>query len=113
MKEKIQEVQLYFINKIMKGQYKVKSIDKYGLKIIIDAKYVFELWHCTGESQFKVWHGDSFMNLNFNDATKKAGYKKAIVHVKQWQDTELREKEMKELSRLQSKYSETTKEPAQ
>ncbi len=115
MKEKIQEVQLYFINKIMKGQYKVLGVDRYSVKVIIDAKYIFELWHCSKEFGFKIWllGGESFMSLNFNKAAKKAGYRKAMVHVKEWQDTEVREKDMKELSRLQSKYSETTKEPAQ
>ena len=44
MENKIKEVQAYFKNKMLKGEFEVLSIEEYYTKIQIDDKYKFHLW---------------------------------------------------------------------
>ena len=107
MKEKIQEVQNYFADKIARGLYKVSDVDEFCLGIIIDRKYKFSLWHVNGLEYFRTYDGrGNYMFIKFTDKQKAAGFKKASSHVKKWEDTELKEKELVELKQLQAKYPE-------
>lgn len=44
MKRKIQEVQEYFKNKILTGNFTVLSVKEYALEIKIDGEYLFTIW---------------------------------------------------------------------
>ena len=108
MKEKIQEVQNYFADKIARGLYKVTDIDEYCLSIIIDRKYEFSLWYSNGDGYFRTYDGrGNYMVIKFTDKQKTIGFKKALSYVKKWEDTELKEKELAELKKLQEKYPGT------
>ena len=105
MRQKIQEVQDYFADKIARGLYKVVVIDEYASTVIIDRKYKFSLWYCNGIKFFKTYPGrDNFMELEFNDVQIKKAYKKTMLHVKKWEETEVKDKELKELENLRAKY---------
>lgn len=107
MKEKIKEVQNYFVDKIVRGLYKVDEITEHTIVVVVDKKYRFKLWTANGVHHFEVYNsGGSFMNLDFTEKEKEAAYKIASKHRQGWIDGEKREKELKELDRLRAKYLE-------
>ena len=107
MKTKIKEVQNYFADKLARGLYKVKEISPNSADVIVDKKYKFCLWISGGELFFEVWNNGNFMAIPFTRAQKKSGYKMVAKYLKEWEDTELKERELKTLKALQEKYPET------
>jgi hypothetical protein len=107
MKEKILEVQNYFADKLARGLYKVVKISNHTIEVIVDGKYNFHLWTANVPSNFDSWnYSGNFMRIKFTEEQKAAGYKIAAKHCKRWVNTELREKELKELAKLKEKYPE-------
>jgi len=80
MEKKIKEINNYFRDKIVKGDYEVKTKGTHTWSIIIDEKYHFGLWICNGSSAFSIYQFDSFkpafMNIEFREADKKAAFKR-------------------------------------
>jgi hypothetical protein len=106
MKNKIKEVQNYFSDKLARGLYKVEEISEHTIKVIVDKEYHFALWVANGESAFSIWNiQTNFIHVNFTDKQKVSGYKHAFKHRQGWEDTELRDKELKQLETLQTKYA--------
>ena len=66
MKNSIDEVQGYFKNKIITGQYDVIEIDTYTIKILIDEEYIFNLWIANDGFNFGTYECiESFMSIKF------------------------------------------------
>ena len=105
MKNKIQEVQDYFADKLARGLYEKVKVSEHTVKVVVDNEYNFCLWMSNGSNNFETWiPGGCFMPVNFTDKQRDAGYKIAKKHHKHWTDTELRDKELAELKKLQDKY---------
>lgn len=54
MEEKIQEVEQYFRNKLISGDYVVESVDAYIWSVLVDNKYIFHLWVANGEPHCEI-----------------------------------------------------------
>jgi len=105
MKNKIQEVQNYFADKIARGLYKKVKVSEHSIKVTIDNDYHFCLWMSNSPNNFETWiPGGCFMPVTFTDEQRESGYKIALKYQQHWIDTELRDKEMAELKKLQDKY---------
>lgn len=70
MKNKIKEVQKYFTNKIVKGEYTVKYKDHLSVFVLtIDKNFTFSFW--IGEHgsvhQWNCYIGDNLMELLFSE----------------------------------------------
>jgi len=105
MKNKIKEVQNYFADKIARGLYKVEKCDKYSIDVTVDKEYTFCLWVANGGGAFRTWDsGKNSMPVKFTAPQQSKGYKAARKHQQHWMDTELRDKELAELKKLQEKY---------
>ena len=105
MKEKIQEIQNYFANKIVKGLYRVLEIDEFCLSIIIDRKFRFALWHCNGAECFRTYDGrGNYMTLEFTESEQLVAYKKGMHYVRKWREDTVATRERKQLKDLQEKY---------
>ena len=74
MKEKIQEVQRYFKDKLLNADFEVISCDAYYLKVLIDGEYKFNIWLSSGPVYRNVISGGaqkSFMNLHLTSEDKE------------------------------------------
>lgn len=107
MKKQILEVQNYFADKLARGLYKVTEIDEHWMIVSVDKIYLFTLWYCNGPTYFKTYDGrGNFMHVVFTKLQQANGYKKAMKHVNNWQETKVRNRELAELKKLQEKYPE-------
>lgn len=74
MKNKILEVQNYFINKITACEFEIKEFksneshygNSYSLKILIDQEFVFDLWINSSLNHFSCYM-DSFIKISIPD----------------------------------------------
>lgn len=67
IKQKIKEVNEYFVNRIMNGEYIVETVDKYTVVISIEG-YIFHLWAANSWSYLRTYEYDySFMALEFTE----------------------------------------------
>ena len=107
MKEKIQEVQNYFADKLARGLYKVTDADELCLKVIVDGKYIFGIWLSNGWDNFGLW-SNNFISVEFTEEQQKTGWKIGDRWRKKLWVDKSREKDLTELKRLQKKYPDTT-----
>ncbi len=69
METKIQEVQDYFKNKILEGDFKLIQIEQYECTLLIDSKYPFQVWLGNFDRpELRYITKTSFMNIELNDA---------------------------------------------
>jgi hypothetical protein len=74
MKEKIKEVEKYFKQKLISGDFAVTKITCYEIILLIDDDYVFILWIASGLESLRINDAVgsiSFMNLQFTQAEIK------------------------------------------
>lgn len=56
MKEKIKEIQDYFKEKLLKGDYKVTSIEEHTCTVLIDDECTFIIWMANGAEHRKLYN---------------------------------------------------------
>jgi len=74
MESKIQEVQDYFKNKIINGQFELTKTDQFTATILIDEKYSFNIWISNGSFSIETYSSypsTSFMDIKFSNEEKK------------------------------------------
>jgi len=68
MESKIKEVEEYFKQKIVEGEYKVVDRTQYVVNILVDNKYTFNLWVASSYQNFEPYNefdSENFMYLHF------------------------------------------------
>ena len=102
LKKQIKEVQDYFRNKIVDGEYKVIAADDYTLQITIDKEYKFCLWTSNGTSMFRLYEGMfNFVEFGFSEAEATLAFAKCEeARAQAWED-KIRPQKLKELEKLQ------------
>lgn len=65
MKTKIEEVQQYFKNKLLAGEYTAEDFNDGYFTAIVDNEYEFKIWHGNDGRYCKSWNsiGNFFMQL--------------------------------------------------
>lgn len=102
LKKQIKEVQDYFKNKIVNGEYKVTAADDYSLQITIDGEYKFCLWTSNGADMFRLYEGMyNFVELEFSEAEATLAFAKCKEARKQAWEDKIRPQKLKELEKLQ------------
>ena len=105
MKQKIKEVQEYFISKILSGGFDIIKKDEYTFSLQIDKKYNFEIWmaNLPTNRKPKNIHDNNFMDLEFTDkqAIKLDSILSPIYKI--WATGLLIEKKRNELKELEEK----------
>ena len=72
METKIKEVQDYFVNKIVKGEYTLERVSHPTATIIIDDRYHFNLWISNGAKYFETYDPYfNFIPIEFTDKEKE------------------------------------------
>lgn len=77
LKDRIKELNDYFVEKLVNGEYKVKERSSYTVMVNIDS-YKFNIWIANGSSNVQTHgHGfdSNFMDLFFNEGQKSTIYK--------------------------------------
>ena len=105
METQIKELQNYFTNKILNGEFEVVKVDKYTIKILIDDKYPFEIWVMNG-TQYRdytktyISNGGCFMSLEFTQKQSSKVYTLfSKIRKEHWEKQGRREKQ-KEFNKL-------------
>lgn len=100
IKEKIKEINDYFVNKIINGEYIVELIDKFVVVINVDG-YIFTLWAANSHENFKPYSGMmNFMMIDFTEEQAKYlyhGFNKMITDMEET-------KELEQYNNLKNKY---------
>ena len=111
--KKIKEIQEYFKNKLISGDYEILYADHYRIHVIIDSKYVFVLWIANGESHLKIDYDYkftkdviSFMDIGFTAAERKKIWSNRIRVIAEKQAKEKADAELKEYHRLKKKFGD-------
>lgn len=68
MKEKIKEIQDYFIAKILANEFEVTKIGEHVLELIVDGEYKFAIWIANSPDNRRPYHAsyEYFIQLKFN-----------------------------------------------
>lgn len=94
MKQKIEEVQQYFINKLVNADFEIKRGDSNILKVIVDGKYPFVIWIANDQPEHLGTYsdtGDSFMLLpEFTTDQKNILYEKIKDEIFRYTDSRYR-----------------------
>jgi hypothetical protein len=101
MQNKIKEVQDYFKNKILKGDFKVTKVDSYYVDILVDDLYEFTFW--SGNSNLpetRKQHGFNFMDLGLTTDEVVVIDSLLHKHIIDFKRNELYDVKVKELERL-------------
>lgn len=109
--KKIEEIERYFIDKIVNKEYKiVDDYYTYSVYILIDEKYYFNIWTSNGIKNVHVHLGNSlmpsFMRLIFNDGEKEKIYDDFVGKRKK----DKLEIEIKEMEKKINESKETLKQ---
>jgi hypothetical protein len=98
----IKEIQDYFINKVVTGDYKVTEFDSHYLKITIDGKYDFCLWTINKAEYFSTYSGSfNFIELPFTEEQKVEAFAKCEEVIAQNWESEIKPQKLKQLEELQ------------
>jgi hypothetical protein len=75
MKEKIKEINDYFVNRLVNGEYVVQSSEAFRVIVLID-DYRFDIWTANGPDNVSTNTAihESFMHLEFTPAEKHMIY---------------------------------------
>ena len=78
MEKQIKNLQDYFKRKILKGDFEVKEFKEQYIVIIVDSKYIFNLWVANGYKHFDLWtmntFSPNFILFDFTEDEKKICY---------------------------------------
>lgn len=108
LKIRIKELNDYFAEKLVNGEYEVKGRDKFMIVVNIDG-YRFSIWISNGSSKVQTyWLGlkGNFMELSFNDGQKKTIYENLTgddYKISLMAEIENKEKEIEQLKSKLSK----------
>jgi hypothetical protein len=109
LKIRIKELNDYFVNKLVNGEYEVVESDKFVVMVNIDG-YRFNIWIGNGESNLQTYgqgFDSNFIELFFNEGQKSMVYKNLTrdEKSKMFLMEEIENKE-KEIEQLKSKLNE-------
>ena len=110
--EKIKEVQDYFRDKLVNGDYVEIQNDSYKLWVQIDEEYIFILWIANGVSHLHTTYDlndggcnvSSFMKLELSDSDKEKIWSKRMDDIAKREEKRKADAELREYKRLQQKF---------
>jgi len=81
MKEKIKEINDYFVNRLVNGEYIVKESNEHITTVLID-DYRFDVWLSNGPDRVatNISVHNSFMNLDFTPVEQQMIYSNLHNH---------------------------------
>lgn len=98
MREKIKEIQEYFISQIIEGNFQTLEATTHRWTIEIDEEYVFCFWVANGKGWFSELSDGSFMELDLNreQLNQIWGAYNSLVYEKNKEEEKIKRKEQYE-----------------
>lgn len=109
MKAKIKEVQDYFINKILSGEFITTKINEHTLSLLVDNTYRFEIWIANWPINRKTYEKGVepyFISLEFSDKQSIKLDKILQPHIQEWREKVDLVEKRKQLQRLKEELGE-------
>jgi hypothetical protein len=109
VKAALKEVNDYFRDKIVVGDYTVEERGERTYKLIIDGKYTFNLWIANGEDYFGCYDSSFSTNtidVKFRVEDKLKAFKIIKKDIAETIGKEREAKEREEFKRLQKKFAQ-------
>jgi len=108
MEKQIKELQDYFVAKILAEEVLIGKMDRHVMELFVDGRR-FHLWLANEPKNRKPYHttGDGyFMELEFTDEQAILADSIYSPIAKKYQETVLRDFELKQLEELKAKYGD-------
>jgi len=98
MKNKIQEINDYFVNKIITKDYEIVKTTLHNFYILIDGEYNFSIWVANQDCGIRTYDvgGDNFMTLTFTKEEKEIIWNNVKDFLKQ-KELEIKMKQFEQL----------------
>ena len=81
--DKIKEISEYFIDKVVKGEYKLTKSNKHTATILIDDTYSFSMWIGNSKSHYD-FYDNSFCSFNAVPISMKHLQSRGWCHMKKY-----------------------------
>jgi uncharacterized protein YaiE (UPF0345 family) len=108
MKEKIKEIQDYFLGKVLSKDFEIVGRSQYSWKILIDGEYQFSIWMENKPENRKFYHGVNDYFMEIPDMTEENAIKIDSMLKNdyiRWMKEELLEEKRKELNELEDEIN--------
>ena len=88
MEDKIQEVEQYFRNKLVSGEYKVVERDAHRWQVLIDGKYNFSMWVANGAPSYTISDilTPSYMFFILTEEEREKGWEVIKVQIDKYKE---------------------------
>ena len=103
----LNDVGIYFKNKILTGDYKFIECSDHTAKIIVDEKYSFEMWIGNTPKVNFTFYDNTFLNSVLTESmhlkTQKErmiGWNHIKVHINNYREKVLKREKQKQINRL-------------
>ena len=109
VENQIEQLNQYFKNKILNGDYNFIKATKHIAEIIIDDRYTFIFWIANGFNAFKEYSIDrkGIIYLIFDsEKDKENAYAKVMIEVNKYRKTYLKAEKIKDIEKLQKEIKE-------
>ena len=105
IQEKINEVENYFIQKVINGDYQFIKADEHNAEIKVDDKYLIKLWIANGVNNLDFYcdwvDSESILKPKLKTMSQKQkAWTKINEHVKEYQRTKLKKEKQKQIDKL-------------
>jgi len=103
--EKIESIKDYFVEKVIKGDYKFIKCDDHNAEILIDDKYNFQLWIANGPTNidfYYLWIDKKYLMLPLLKTQKERqkAWGKINKYIKEYKKVVLRKEKQKQIEKL-------------
>lgn len=101
---KIKEIQDYFKQRILKGEFDLMNCGEYHVTISVEKKYPFTFWTGNGRNYCKQYVEciyPNFVYLQTENSENKQIYEVLKPHVDQYKETILKSEKLQEYLKLQ------------
>ena len=108
LKDRIKELNDYFVEKLVNGEYEVVESDKYKIMVNVNG-YKFNIWIANGKSYVQTYgqgFNSNFMELFFNANQKSIIYENLMQDKSRMDLMEEIENKQMEIEQLKSRLSE-------
>ena len=97
MKTKIEEIQKYFITKLLRSEFNVTSIDNHTLSVQVEG-YDFTLWTSNTALSFSTYGDMNFIKLNFTKEEREKLWAKFQAIIEENKE-QLKQEKIKKLTK--------------
>ena len=107
MKDQIKQVQEYFKNKIIEGDFEIKEIEEHTISLVIDGEYYFKMWIANGKDHYRQYYNsfevrENFIYLpKFNQKDMHKAFSKVRKPIKSYLDGKLLQEKKQAIKKLQ------------